>query len=283
MSDRLLIRSVLTHAAVGAVLLAILTGCTSAQSLPVAPTPVPSATFSPIAASAVSASATVVPADVAELAFLVSAPVGEVMVAEGQVVHAGDTLMTLDAPDLTYRVKAAQDAVTSAQANEYIQSQSRRKWDGKKYVWVGGPPEQQALFHAKTLQAEAGLALADSELAQSVLKAPYDGTVVSISASEGEVVSPGQTVLVMAKLKHLQLHTTDLSERDIARVHPGQSVSIDMKAFAKAIHGTVSKIDPMAGRSPDGDIVYTVTIELDRQSPDLLWGMTGDVSIDTAN
>ena len=266
----------------GILLLAILAGCGATPTLPVAPTSAAATTTSPNGGNRVSASATVVPADVADLAFLISAPVGRVMVSEGQAVHQGATLLTLDAPDLAYGVKAAQDALTSAQANEYIQSQGRRKWDGKKYVWVAGPPEQRELYHAQTLQAEAGLAVAASELAQSALKAPYDGTVVSISVSQGEVVSPGQTVMVLANLKHLQLQTTDLSERDIARVRPGQAVSIDMKAFAESFHGTVSKIDPMAGRSPDGDIVYAVTIELIQQATGLRWGMTGDVNIDTS-
>ncbi|MFN2121490.1 MAG: HlyD family efflux transporter periplasmic adaptor subunit, partial [Anaerolineales bacterium] len=110
----------------------------------------------------------------------------------------------------------------------------------------------------------------------------FDGTVVSISVSQGEVVSPGQTVMVLANLKHLQLQTTDLSERDIARVHPGQAVSIDMKAFPESLYGTVAKIGPMAGRSPDGDIVYAVTIELIQQATGLRWGMTGDVNIDAS-
>jgi RND family efflux transporter MFP subunit len=272
---------ILTSAACSAVLLAILGSCSGAEPLAAAPTSTPSATTLPDSGSEVSASAAVVPADVADLAFLISAPVGQVLVSEGQVVHQGDTLITLDAPDLSYGVKAAQDALTSAQANEYIQSQGRRKWDGKKYVWVAGPPEQRELYHAQTLQAQAGLAVAEAELAQSVLKAPYDGTVVSISVSRGEVVNAGQVVLVMAGLKHLQLQTTDLSERDIARVHPGQPVSIDMKAFAESLHGTVSTIDPMAGRSADGDIVYKVTIELEQQPAGLMWGMTGDVNVDT--
>ena len=114
------------HIASSLVLLAVLTGCSSAETLPQAPTSTAPSTASPIDGGQVSASATVVPADVADLAFLISAPVARVMVSEGQAVHQGDTLITLDAPELSYGVKAAQDALTSAQANEYIQSQTRR-------------------------------------------------------------------------------------------------------------------------------------------------------------
>jgi len=261
---------------------AVVAGCTGAQTLSAVPTPAPAATTAPISSSQISASATVVPADVSNLAFLISAPVGQVMVSEGQAVRHGDTLITLDAPDLSYGVKAAQDALTSAQANEYIQNQGRRKWDGKKYVWVAGPPEQRRLYHAKTLQAEAGLEVAESQLAQGALRAPFDGTAVSIGVSQGEVVNPGQVVLVLANLQHLQLQTTDLSEREVGAVQLGQPVSIDMKAFPASLRGTVSKIDPVAGRSPEGDIVYAVTIELEHQPAGLLWGMTGDVNIETS-
>ncbi len=199
-----------------------LAGCGNPESLAAIPTAVPAALPSAAVASGVSASVKIVPAQQADLAFLLSATVKDVSVAEGQVVHAGDALIVLDTPELSYGVTAAQEALKSAEADEFIQSQGRRKWDGFKYVWLSGPPEQRQLAHAHTVQAQAQLDDAEAELAQATLRAPFDGTVVSIGVSQGELAQPGETVLTIANLNHLRAETTDLSERDIARVQLGE-------------------------------------------------------------
>jgi HlyD family secretion protein len=109
-----------------------------------------------------------------------------------------------------------------------------------------------------------------------------DGTVVSIKVSQGELVQSGEVVLVIANLNRLRAETTDLSERDIARVKLGQHATVRLKAFSNSLNGMVAAVMPVSGRSPDGDIIYKVTIELEGQPTQLLWGMTGDVEIDTA-
>jgi HlyD family secretion protein len=222
----------------------------------------------------------VVPVAVAELGFVISAPVREVLVAEGAAVKAGQTLIALDSPQLEFAVSAAEAAYTSAERDDFIQGQGRRKWNGQKFVWVAGPPEQRQVAHAKALQAQAGLEARRAELRQAMLLAPFDGTVVTIAVRPGEVVQPGRVVAVIGDLAHLRLETTDLSERDIARVRVGDRVRITLDALASELRGTVSAIDPMAGRSADGDVIYTVTIDMDAQPAQLLWGMTGEAIIE---
>jgi multidrug resistance efflux pump len=192
-------------------------------------------------------------------------------------------LIVLDAAEQTYAVTAAREALKSAEADESIQGQGRRKWDGTKFVWLSGPPEQRQLAHAHTLQAQAQLAVAQAELAQATISAPMDGTVVSIRVEQGELVQSGQVVLVIANLNHLRVETTDLSERDIAHVQLHQHAKVQLKAFPDPLDGQVTAVMPLAGRSADGDTVYKVTIDLDAQPADLLWGMTGDVEIDTGS
>jgi RND family efflux transporter MFP subunit len=217
------------------------------------------------------------------LSFLISAPVQTLLVNEGDLVDAGQALIQLHVPQLELEVQAAQQALISAQRDEYIQSQGRRKWDGFKYVWVAGPPEQRTQAHAKVLQAQAGLAKAQAEYEQAVLRAPFDGTVVSIDVLPGEVVQPGQIVATVGDLQRLRIETTDLSEREIARVHVGQTAQVTLDAFAVPLRGSVTAIEPLAGRSEDGDVIYTVTIELQAQPKQLLWGMTGTTEIQTGS
>ena len=256
-------------------------GCGNPEAIPTASPPQPLTAQAAAPLATVSASVRIVPADMADLAFVVSGPVKRVIAREGQAVRLGDPLIELDAPELGYATTAAQEAVKSAQADESIQSQGRRKWDGTKFVWLSGPPEQRQVAHARTLQAQAELDAARAELAQATLHAPIDGTVASITVSQGELVQSGEVVLVIADLSRLQAETTDLSERDIARVKLGQHATLRLKAFSDPISGIVTGVTPMAGRSPDGDVIFQVTIELQGPSTQLLWGMTGDADIDT--
>lgn len=248
-------------------------------SAPAAPTSAATPSPAPASTSAVTASVKVVPAQVADLSFVVSGPVKDVAVKAGDQVRAGQSLITLDAPDLAYAETAAEAALKSAQADAFIQSQGRRKWDGFKFVWNSGPPEQRQEADARVVQAQAGLNVAQAQLARATLTAPFDGTVASISVSQGETVQPDQIVATIGSLASLRLETTDLSERHIASVRVGQVAAVRLKAFADPLNGHVSAISPLAGKSSDGDTVFKVTIDLDQQPASLMWGMTGDADI----
>ena len=89
---------------------------------------------------------------------------------------------------------------------------------------------------------------------------------------------PGQVVLTLADLSHLQVQTTDLSERDVTRVSVGQQATVYVEALDVEIGGQVVDIAPQAN-TVGGDVVYAVTIELDEQPPGLRWGMSVEVEI----
>ena len=223
----------------------MLTACgPSAQA-----SPIPAPTVAPVvsAGNAVSALVRVVPSQSSGLGFLIAGSVRQVLVQEGDEVEAGQALIVLSAPQLDLGVTAAEQGLIAAERNEFIQGQGRRKWDGFKFVWVAGPPEQRTQAHSRVLQAQAGLAAADAGLEQSILRAPFDGTVVAITVQPGEVVQPGQVVATVGDLARLRIETTDLSERDVARVRVGQAAQVTLDAFTAALNGSVAAIAPRRG------------------------------------
>ena len=121
---------------------------------------------------------------------------------------------------------------------------------------------------------------AHAELSQTELVAPFAATVISIEIEPGEVVQPGQIVIVLAKLDDLQIETTDLSELNMAAVKPGQTATIFIEALDAEFPGVVNAISPISN-TIGGDVVFKVTIQLDEQPKDLLWGMSADVKIQT--
>ena len=145
---------------------------------------------------------------------------------------------------------------------------------------AGATEEEIAVAQAQLAQAEAALEAAQASRAQAFLLAPCDGTITALEIGSGEAVVPGQMVLALADLSHLRVETTDLSERDVAQVKPGQPVSVYVEALGQEIDGQVVGIAPQA-TIVGGDVVYTVYVELDEQPSNLRWGMSIEVEIDT--
>ena len=265
--------------------LLVLTACAS-------PTPVaPAETAAPVVTEevpvsspdAVIASAEVEPAQVSHLGFTVSALVKEIFINEGDVVKADDVLMTLNTPDLEFAVISAE-----ADFNARTQEAILQKADKVLYVnpntgkksWYSLPNEVFRKAQARADQSKAVWDSAAASLAQSTLSAPFDGTVVDLAVIPGELVQVNQIVLTLADLNNFQITTTDLSERDIARVKIGQTANVYVEALDMTLTGKVIRISPIA-ETVGGDVVYPVTIELDEQAKGLLWGMSAEVEIST--
>jgi RND family efflux transporter MFP subunit len=228
----------------------------------------------------VPASAVVVPAQVSQLGFLISALAKEVPVKEGDTVKAGQTLVVLNTPDLQFAVTEAEASLRSAQTyadrQKYRRVKNRR--NGKIFYDVV-PSEVRQLADAKAQQAQVALELAQINLAEGRLIAPFDGIVAAIDVTPGEFVPEGQAVVTLATLNDLQLETTDLSERDIAGVKIGAPVTISVEALNQTITGRVKGISPISN-TVGGDVTFKVTITFDQQPENLLWGMTAEVTIE---
>ena len=255
-------------------LLALTVTLASCISVPTA-TPFPaapamdSAPTGLILSGGVVASAGVVPAQDTQMSFLVSAPVQEVAVKEGDVVTAGQTLLTLYSPDLELSVTAAELAVQSAEL-EY------QYWIPRK----DRTPERRDQAKAELDGVIAKLETANALFAQVALVAPFDATVVDVKVQPGEFAQAGRVVIVLGDLAHLQIKTIDLSERDVIAVQIGQGVNVYIEVLDATVTGKVIRISPIA-ETVGGDVVYPVTIELDKQLDGLLWGMSAEVEIQT--
>jgi RND family efflux transporter MFP subunit len=273
-------RSVWSISFVLAIALAACGSPAPAEVSPSTSAPVPE-TAGALSLDVVVASAVVSPAQMARLGFTISALIKEVTVKEGDAVQAGQSLIVLDTPDLEYAVTAAEAAFQAASLNAELQDADRVRLFNERtghFYYVSLPHEVQDIAEAKAAKAQAVLDAAQAALAQGMLTAPFDGMVVSIQAIPGELVLPDQAVLTLATLDDMQVETTDLSERDIARVKIGQPVSIYIEALDVTVGGKVIRISPIS-KTVGGDVVFPVTIKLNEQPDGLLWGMTAEVEI----
>ncbi len=247
-----------------------LTGCS--QTPITTPTPTPLVVTRepnlPIGGN-VAASGAIVPALETQMSFTLTGRIKDLAVSAGDQVEAGQTLIVLEAPELAAGVADAEAALLAAQAIlEY-----------HKYPRKHEAPEDREKAQARVEEAEAAVLTAHAMQAQATLVAPFEATITSLDVSTGEAVEVGQTVVTLADLGHLQVETTDLSERDISRVKVGQSARIYVDALGQEITGQVTQITPKAS-SIGGDKVYKVIITLSEQPEALRWGMNAAVEIE---
>lgn len=228
----------------------------------------------------VRASAEVVPSQEARLSFSISGLVKEITVEKGDQVQAGQELAVLNTSELEYEMIAAEAALTSAEIDAQMQRQRRRKFDFDtfNFIYVSPPGEKILIADSKVEQMRFALEIVKASIVQGTLIAPFSGTVVEINVSPGEFIQPAQVVIVLVALDSLQIETTDLSELNVAAVEIGQPASVYVEALGEEFPGKVTAISPIS-ETIGGDVVYPVTIKLDEQPVDLLWGMSADVEI----
>jgi RND family efflux transporter MFP subunit len=264
-----------TYLIVAALIALILSACASASTPTTIPTVVldtnNSSSSTPLSvANSVSASAVIVPGNDVQLSFSAIGRVASVDVKVGDKVRADQTLVTLDTTILEAKVREAEADVLAADAQ--IRYLNRLATDALHFESA-----QANLARAQALLDSAKATL----LAQSALTAPFDGTIVSVDIAPAETVVPGQVVIVLGDFSKYRVETTDLSERDVPRVQIGQSANVFIEALNEEFLGEVIDIDRISS-TLGGDVVYKVTIELDKQPQGLLWGMSADVQIQTA-
>jgi RND family efflux transporter MFP subunit len=250
-------------------LITLLTACSGAASTP-APLPTVSLAATPSGGStagAITASAVVVPLQDAQLSFPAIGHVTSVDVKVGDKVEAGQALIHLDTTLLEARVREAEANLAAAEIQV-------------KYLKRVGTDER--FLESAVADVDRAQALLDSAKttleSQSTLAAPFNGTVVSVDVTAGETVVPGRVVVLLGDLSKYQIETTDLSERVVTRVKVGQPVKVSIQALNQDFTGKVVEV-ALLSSTLGGDVVYTVTIQLDKQPAGLLWGMSADVEI----
>jgi HlyD family secretion protein len=140
------------------------------------------------------------------------------------------------------------------------------------------------LAHARATVAEAQalVAAAQDAIANANVRAPFDGTVYSLSASLTEYVQQGDRLLQMADLSKMDV-VAYFDEPDIGKLHIGQPVAITWVAKPdRTWNGHISRL-------PATVITYTtrnvgeVYCTIDDANSELLPNTNVNVTVTTAN
>jgi len=183
-------------------------------------------------------------------------------VVEGDRVKEGQVIGRIEDGDVRAQLAQADANLAMARADLHDAETSR---DRQKTL-LDRNLASQADFDAaearfERVQATIGVAQAGVDAAKvavenTVVRAPFDGTVLTKSADVGEVVSPltggalsKASVVTLADLASLQVEV-DVSESNLAQVTIGEPCEIILDAYPDIRYaGAVAKIVPTADRA----------------------------------
>ena len=186
----------------------------------------------------------------------VGGPVQEILVTPGQVVHAGQPLLTITSPDY------------SAARSAYIKAKSAFMLADKNYERAKDLYEHKAIAERDLQQAESDRAAAQADLVssedalravgikdpESILKnaavssgatpvlAPVSGEIVDRLVGPGQLLQAGATQCFTISDMSSVWVLMNVYQNDLAYVRVGDSVEIATDAYPETFHGKVSYV-----------------------------------------
>lgn len=168
---------------------------------------------------------------------MLSAQVGgkieSVQVNEGQNVQAGQTLITLDSDIIRNTIAELKTSLELAEAVYQRQSNLWEKKIGTEIQYLEAKNNKEAL--------ERKLATAYSQLNQTVIKAPFSGTIDEIPARVGELAQPGMPMVRLVNPSSLYIQA-DVAERYIGDFKKGDKVELSFPVQNKTVTSTISSV-----------------------------------------
>lgn len=196
-----------------------------------------------------------VPAQQVEVNSTVNARVSSVLVAEGDTAKKDAPLLTLDDREQVAAVAEAQVQVEAAQTRL---NQTQAAYD--RAVALGDSISQKSLDDARFAlegaqqdveRVAAMLEQAQSRLSEYVVRAPFDGTVLSRGADPGQVVSSSSSLFLFADLSTLHAEAS-VDELYASEVHRGLRVVARPAGHSGTIEGEVVYVSPRVDASTGG-------------------------------
>ena len=187
----------------------------------------------------------------------------------GDQVAKGDVIATLDDRDLLMDRDKWQSELSKVNTSFSQALGSRNR-------------AEIALLQAQKQQVTAELTLVEQQLSRSVLKAPFDGVLVSgdLNQSLGAPVETGEVLFELASLEDFRL-ILSVSESDVASVKSGQEGKLRLSALpGQTYNANIENLMPVS-ISENGKNVFRLEAALADGDAQLRPGMHGVAKIAT--
>ena len=142
-------------------------------------------------------------------------------------------------------IEVSRAAMLSAQARvDQARSAVEQAHANLKQVTIRTADASSA--EAAVIPARANLEAAQLQLEYTTIVAPVEGVVTRKSVEDGQVVQPGQGLMVLIPLQDIWV-TANFKETQLAKVHRGQKAVVDVDMYGKTFDGHVDSIAGATG------------------------------------
>ena len=260
----------------------------------------------------VSASGSVVSANIFEVTTQATGMVKKVYVADGEKVKAGQKIMEIEL-DLVGKQKNASAWSTYLSAKNNLESAKATLWSLNSAMWQANQkfindaverelPENDPTYiqensdwlaaeakyknqQAVVSQAEAAVnnAWLSYQLTSPIITAPVSGIISGLNFVPGMVIGSSSTGtsqrVAVIRTEGTPIASFNLSELDVPVVKPGQKATIKLDSLPeKTFTGKVMSVDRL-GTTSSGVTNYPVIVQFDTESDEVLPNMAALVNI----
>ena len=213
---------------------------------------------------------------------LVSAYIDTVLVRPGATVKRGDVIATLDCRNASAIEKAIAMQARAIAAQQTASASEAARVGG---LLQGGFVSQNevdqkqadsASKQAQVLALQAQVSGSSLEVADCVLRAPFDGEIGERTVDPGAFVRPGSSIATVVDRRTVRI-TADVPEDDFAAVAPGTSVRLHFLATKADLTAQITRRAPSAD---PGTRTAHIEIDVDDAARTLPVWTTAELSID---
>jgi RND family efflux transporter MFP subunit len=182
-------------------------------------------------------------ANQAELSAKITGRIKRILVKEGDFVKTGQSLILLDSEELDAQVKEA----------ETVFSQAERNHKRAKNLYEDGIVSKKEYDDSEDeyKRTKASLEYLKAMLANTIIRAPFSGTIVRKYKEEGEVISSlgaPETILLIADVSKIKAKV-EVDESDIGKLKIGQTAYVTTDTYpGERFYGKIAKIGMMVGK-----------------------------------
>lgn len=247
----------------------------------------------------VTATGTLEPRDKVDVGAQVSGQIERILVEVGDTVTAGQVLAEIDATQARARVDANRASLRAQESNLVDRyntlEKAERDFERQKNLLEADATTREAYLNAETTlksarqgieslklqieQQKASMRVEEANLQYTTIKAPIDGTVVSIAAKQGQTINATQsapTLLTIADLATMTVRT-DVSEADIGKLTDGmQAYFTTLGSQNRRYYGTLKRKEPTP-KVQNSVVLYNALFDVQNDSLELMPSMTAQV------
>ncbi|QIM52360.1 efflux RND transporter periplasmic adaptor subunit [Hydrogenophaga crocea] len=247
----------------------------------------------------VAATGSLQPRDYVDVGAQVSGQLRKLHVEVGSEVKEGDLLAEIDAETSQARVDASRAQLRSQGAQlaerELALAKAERDLQRQKNLMAEEATTTETLQNAETTlrtaraqinalkaqmeQVKASMRVEEANLKYTKIYAPMSGTVVSITARQGQTLNTNQQAPTLLRVADLSVMTvqTQVSEADVSKLRTGMPVYFTtLGSQGRRWYGELKKIEPTPTVT-NNVVLYNALFEVPNTNRNLMTQMTAQV------